>query len=177
MLAAAGFEFVIDAPEIDESPRSGETPRDHVVRLATEKALATAAAHPTDLVLGADTTIDLDGTIIGKPADRDDAAGILATLSGRDHRVHTATAVVLGDDSRSGVATATVRFRSIGPDEISDYLAEGESLDKAGAYAIQGAGFRLATVVDGETDTVVGLNLRLVRALLGGFTGAGPPTD
>ncbi|HEX2022927.1 MAG TPA: Maf family protein, partial [Candidatus Thermoplasmatota archaeon] len=118
-------------------------------------------------VLAADTLLDLDGAILGKPRDADDARRILRALSGRAHDV--VTGVALRTDARrvSGAARTRVRFRALSDAEIDAYVATGEPLDKAGAYAIQGGAARFVEEIDGPRDNVVGLPMELVRRLLG----------
>lgn len=166
LLGAAGFAFVVDAADVDESVVTGEAPEAYVRRLAIAKAQAVARHHPDALVLGADTTVVVDGTILGKPVDVADAARMIARLAGRAHLVHTAVAVVRGEAVLSDFATTTVWFGPVGPDEIAAYVATGEPMDKAGAYGIQGGAARFVTHIDGELDTVVGLPVAAVRRLL-----------
>jgi septum formation protein len=190
LLARLGVEFDVVHPDIDESVRHGETPVEYVCRLAAEKAEAVAAhlagsatdagitagttteitrqddTHIDAVVLAADTTVDVDGQILGKPVDRDDACSMLRTLSGRTHQVHTGVAVRRGADSAHEVVTSDVTFAPLTASRIEWYVDTGEPLDKAGAYAVQGKGAVLVERVRGSTTNVVGLPLHAVMRLL-----------
>lgn len=162
LLASLGLTFVVDAADIDETELAGEDPLSYVVRLARTKAEHVAARHePGTIVIGADTTVELDGTILGKPSDPAHAASMLASLSGRTHHVHTGMAVVVSGvpDPWVGVSTTDVTFRALDATAIERYVATGEPLDKAGAYAIQGLGGSLVARVSGNVQNVVGLPL------------------
>jgi len=148
--------------DIDESPRTNETPDAYALRLARQKAQALwtrLVAHERRPVLAADTTVAIGGEILGKPADRDDARRMLERLSGRDHEVHTAVAVVheAGHDARS--SRSTVSFRPLTRDEIDWYWHTGEPADKAGAYAVQGQGAIFIRHLAGSYSGVMGLPL------------------
>jgi len=185
ILRQLGIPFVVDSADVDETPLTGESPRDHVRRLAVAKCLHVAARHPTDaVVLGADTTVDVDGEIFGTPRDVNEARAMLRRLSGRTHLVHTAVCVTRGvlggttpadrdsaapTDPPHDVAldTAAVAMLPIDADALERYLATGESLDKAGAYAVQGEAAKFVREVIGHVTTVVGLPAWLVEQLLG----------
>ena len=128
LLEQLGVEFTIAAPDIDESTRPGETPVDYVRRLAIEKAHAVGASDDA-LVIAADTTVDLDGEIFGKPADLDDARAMLRRLSSRTHRVHTGVALRYEGRLESAVTTSLVTFAPLTTDTIEWYLATEEPLD------------------------------------------------
>ncbi len=147
---------------IEEWPFPGGDPTAFAEALARAKV----AAVDGPLVLGADTIVVVDGQVVGKPAGPDEAAAMLRRLSGRAHRVVTGVAVRDRGDVRSGHATSTVTFRGLGEREIAAYVAGGEPLDKAGAYAFQGAAAGFVTAMDGDADTVIGLPMRLVTTLL-----------
>ena len=168
LLASLGIEPIIRVPDVDETLRDGETPRGYVVRLACEKA-AVVAAHADvtagDLVFGADTTVVLDGAIIGKPTNRADAAAILRRLSGRTHQVHTGVAARLGGRVESTVVDTDVTFVSLSDDDIAWYVATGEPDDKAGAYGMQGTGTVIVASIDGSPSNVIGLPLPAVVEL------------
>lgn len=164
LLEQLGVEFTIAGPDIDETPLPGEGPVEYVRRLAVEKSQALTAAADT-LVITADTTVDLGGEILGKPVDIDDARAMLRRLSARTHRVHTGVAVRLGDEVRSEVVTSLVTFTPLSPASIEWYVGTGEPLDKAGAYAIQGAGGVFVQRVRGSVSNVVGLPLHAVARL------------
>ncbi len=163
LLAAAGVEFVVRAANIDESRRAGEAPLDYVVRVATQKAEAV----PGSTVLAADTVVILDDDIVDKPGNAERAVAALRRLSGREHRV--VTAVVLRRDGVVETVTVTTRvcFRALCDEEIARYVATGEPLDRAGAYAIQGGGGALVDWIEGSYSNVVGLPLRETLELLG----------
>jgi len=180
ILTQMGVAFVVDSADIDETPLPNETPRELVMRLATAKCLAVAARHPADtVVLGADTTVDVDGEIFGTPTDIDHARTMLRRLSGRTHLVHTAVCVAQGGDHhadrgsnhRVAIDTAAVSMHPIDADLLERYLATGESLDKAGAYAVQGEAAMFVERVTGHLTTVVGLPVRVVEHLLGSMSG------
>lgn len=162
LLASAGVRFVVRPTQADETPRPGEAPRDYVRRVALAKA-DHAEGRPA---LAADTTVALDGAILGKPAHADEARELLARLSGREHRVHTAVVVVGPGGRWTRVVTTRVRFRALSAEDIDRYVATGEPLDKAGAYGIQGHGGALVDRVAGSYTNVVGLPLRETLGLL-----------
>lgn len=157
MLSGLGLEFVIDPADIDEGVRPGETPVAYVRRVASSKATTVAARHPTSVVLAADTTIDLDGAVLAKPADAADAARMLEALSGREHLAHTAMAIAVGGLLNVVEVTTAVRMRPLSTAEIDWYVTTGEPLDKAGAYAIQGRAAAFVESVAGSVSNVVGL--------------------
>ena len=174
ILREMGYTFVVDSADVDETPLAHESPRDHVLRLATAKCLRVASRHGRNVVvLAADTTVEIDGDILGTPRDTDHAREMLRRLSGRTHQVHTAVCVARGThettvNSTHDVAldTASVTMHPIAPDALERYLATGESLDKAGAYALQGEAGVFVRELRGERSTVVGLPMPLVRHLL-----------
>jgi septum formation protein len=162
LLTQLGLTFRIVAPDVDETPQPGERPVDLVRRLA----LAKAAAVDGDPVLAADTTVEVDGEILGKPLDADDARRMLRRLSGRAHKVHTGVAVRAGAEVAVDVVTTIVSFVPLQPPVIEWYVGTGEPLDKAGAYAIQGHGGIFVEHVRGSTSNVVGLPLTAAARLL-----------
>jgi septum formation protein len=165
LLAALGLTPPVRPVDVDETPLDGEPAVDCVLRLA--RAKAEAGAGPGELVLAADTLVVLDGRILGKPADPEDAAVMLGQLAGRDHLVQTGVAVRNGDSFAEAAAVETTRV-TIAPltaSQIADYVATGEPLDKAGAYAIQGLGALFVERIDGNYSNVVGLPLPLTRRL------------
>jgi septum formation protein len=170
LLQSAGFVFTVDVADVDETPRPDEAADAYVQRLAVAKAVAVAARRPGALVLGADTTVVVDGDILGKPVDAADAGRMVRRLAGRGHLVHTGVALVRDGQTRSGVATTTVWFAPMSNEEVDAYVASGEPMDKAGAYGIQGRAARFVTRIDGAYDTVVGLPVALVYAWLGDFS-------
>jgi septum formation protein len=162
LLTSIGLSFTVEAADIDESVSPGEEPKPYVLRLARAKALHVAATQADGtIVIGADTTVEVDGAILAKPADADDAAAMLRTLSGRTHHVHTGMAVAVAgeDDPWAHVTTTTVTFAALDHATVAWYVATGEPFGKAGAYAIQGVGGALVASVDGNVQNVVGLPL------------------
>ncbi len=181
LLAQAGFTFTVHPAHIPEDPFVGEDPIAYVTRLAREKAQVvfrslsaedgkqeTAHKSGTLVVLGADTTVTLDSEILGKPEDAADAARMLRQLSGRTHRVITGVAVASAQRLEVAAETTAVRFLTLSDEEIDAYVATGEPMDKAGAYAIQGLAARWIPRIEGCYFNVVGLPLALVSTLLAG---------
>jgi septum formation protein len=189
LLRSAGIPYVVQAADVDETPRAGESARDCAERLARDKALAVWRKRPNDLVLGADTIVVVDGAILGKPIDADDAARMLRMLSGRVHEVITGVCVVRKvssteypipsritpgseklrvehPEARVASETTRVTMSLISDDEIREYVATGEPIDKAGAYAIQGMASRWIPRIEGDYSNVVGLPVALVYRML-----------
>lgn len=161
-------EYELDTALIDERPRPGEPAAVLVARLARAKAEAVAARRRDAWVLGADTIVEIDGEILGKPADAREAGAMLCRLSGCEHRVLTGfTLLSPGGDHRGGTVESRVLFHPLAARAIDSYVATGEPLDKAGAYAIQGRGAGLVARVDGSLTNVIGLPLGEVGAVLG----------
>lgn len=159
------------AADVDEAPLSGETPAAYVERVARVKAEAAWASLqsrnlPRAPVLAADTTVAVEGTILAKPADRQDAAGMLRRLSGRRHEVLTAVALKHGGWMEGALSISEVVFKPLSEEEIRLYVATGESDDKAGAYAIQGRAARFAMELKGSYSGVMGLPLYETGQLL-----------
>ncbi len=166
LLAGLGLDFDLRPVDVDETPLAGEAPRAYVLRLAEAKAQGAAPA-PGELALGADTIVVAGGDLLGKPRDPDDARWMLERLSGREHLV--LTGVALRDRERlrlSAVEVTRVRFAELTAEEIAWYVASGEPLDKAGAYAVQGLGALFVDAVAGNYSNVVGLPLPAVYRLL-----------
>jgi septum formation protein len=161
--------------DVDESPHAGEAPRDYALRVATAKASAglLVAAKRAGLgvrpVLAADTTIALDGAIIGKPSDAAHAARILKALSGRGHVVITAVAMAYAERLETRVSESTVTFAAIDDALIARYAASGEPMDKAGAYAVQGRAAAFITRIEGSYSGIMGLPLAETAQLLAAF--------
>jgi septum formation protein len=168
LLTAAGIDFDVLAADIDETPHPHETPAAYVERLAREKASAVFALRPDARVLGADTTVTIDGEILGKPVDEADAVRMLRLLSGRVHDVHTGVSLVSGAGIESAVDTTRVWFAEMTDEDISWYVATGEPVDRAGAYAIQGFASRFIPRIEGSYSNVVGLPVALVSSILKG---------
>jgi septum formation protein len=166
LLNLIGIAHEVRPPNIDETMRPRETPRRHAERLAREKASAVAKRDPDLITIGADTIVVVNRKVLGKPRDTDDAARMLALLSGREHMVTTAVAVSRGKKLRSAVEEVSVRFRRLRDDEIDAYIATGEPMDKAGAYGIQGYGATIVERIEGDYFAVMGLPIvRLVGLL------------
>ncbi len=151
--------------DIDETERPGEAPIPYVHRLAIEKAMAVDAGDH-DIVIAADTTVDVDGAIFAKPLDDDDARRMLRTLSGRDHLVHTGVAVRHGGRVESDVATTVVTMSHVSAEMLEWYVGTGEPHGKAGAYAMQGSAAVLVTGVQGSVSNVIGLPMTMLATLL-----------
>ena len=169
LLRNAGFAFEVCPSSVLEEPLAGEAQADLVKRLAQEKALDVAARSPAhSLVLGADTAVVVDGDILGKPTDAEDASRMLRMLSGRSHQVLTGVCLVQapGEIKALEHSSTVVWFRELSDDEIRDYVSSGEPMDKAGAYAIQGLGAVFVAALSGSYSGVVGLPLSETAALL-----------
>ena len=166
LLRNAGIPFVVQPADVDEAPLSGESARDCAERLARDKALKVWRGRPQDVVLGADTVVVVDGEILGKPVDVEDAARMLRMLSGRVHDVITGVCVAGSGDPISDSETTLVTMRPISEPEIREYVATGEPMDKAGAYAIQGIASRWIPRIEGDYSNVVGLPVALVYRML-----------
>lgn len=164
LLRSADVTFDVRRPDIDEQPRDRESPVDYVARLSHSKAIEVAG--PGEIVVGADTTVDVGGRILEKPIDDDDAHRMLRLLSGRTHHVHTSVCVIGRNGPTSIVVTTAVTFAALTTEVIEWYVATGEPVDKAGAYAIQERGAALVERVDGSVTNVVGLPLVETLALL-----------
>ncbi len=184
LLSEAGYTFEVRPSGIREAPYRGGDPALYAESLARAKAAAAGMQAPgldgpdrwppigdamsgeDEIILAADTVVTLDGEVLGKPRDPDDAASMLHRLSGRTHRVITGVATNRGGVVRWGHAAADVAFRPLGAGEIARYVAGGEPLDKAGGYAIQGGAGAFVEHLEGDRDTVIGLPMTLVRRLL-----------
>jgi septum formation protein len=167
LLQEIGVPFQVHAANINEDQRPGEAPMAYALRLAREKAQAVLAQYPQSYVLGADTIVVLRGEVLGKPIDHADAARMLRLLSGRAHEVTTAVSLIAtGTLEETRASTTKVYFREIAEAEIQQYVAGGEPMDKAGAYAIQGGASRWTDRIEGEFSNVVGLPLSLVTEML-----------
>jgi septum formation protein len=193
LLRAAGISFTVQPADVDEARQAEESPQDCAERLAKEKAMAVWRTRPQDAVLGADTVVVVDNELLGKPSDGADAARMLRLLSGREHQVITGVCMVraVSGDRGSGVSgagmgsnsvsarasdgaarvqvgheTTLVAMHAISDEEIRDYVASGEPMDKAGAYAIQGMASRWIPRIVGDYGNVVGLPVALVYRML-----------
>lgn len=170
LLLQLGLRFETLPADIPELPQPGEPAADYALRMARDKARAAQLRAPLALpVLGADTDVVLDGRILGKPADRDDALRMLAALADREHEVYSAVAVVLGERLESALSVTRVQFGPIPPGLAVAYWASGEPADKAGAYGIQGLGAQFVRGIQGSYSGVVGLPLYETVTLLREF--------
>jgi septum formation protein len=171
LLTQAGFTFEVHAAHVNEDARPDEDPIAYVVRLARDKAEAVYAdlSDPEILVLGADTTVTLDGHILSKPEDPADACRMLRMLSGRTHRVITGVAIASASGTEIAAEITGVQFLTMTEDEIAAYVATGEPMDKAGAYGIQGSAAKWIPRIEGCYFNVVGLPLALVSTMLKAF--------
>jgi septum formation protein len=187
LLRNAGISFAVQVADVDETPLPGEGARECAERLAREKALTVWRSRPHDAVLGADTIVVVDDSILGKPVDTEDAARMLRMLSGRAHRVITGVCLIktvpgtqyavpsgrasARDENRDqklqlDSETTLVTMSEVSEKEILDYVATGEPMDKAGAYAIQGIASRWIPRIEGDYSNVVGLPVALVYRML-----------
>ena len=174
LLRAAGYEFEIIVADVDERARDGETPDIYVRRLAAEKSAAVQAADM--IILGADTTVVVDGEILGKPRDDDEAPAMLRRLAGRRHEVLTGVSIRYGAHEVGRVESTAVWFSALTKEDIAWYLASGEGRDKAGAYAIQGLASRFIPRIEGSYANVVGLPVAAVAELLRSVLASHPQT-
>ena len=175
LLQAAGIPFIVRVADVDETALEGELPRDYVLRVAEEKARAVSG----DIILAADTTVVLGNEIMGKPKDAADAIRMLRALSGQRHQVITGICLMRGNEILRDIEYTDVWFSALTDDEIKDYVASGEPMDKAGAYGIQGLASRFIDRINGSYTNVVGLPVALVyrRLLELGHDGAAGASD
>jgi septum formation protein len=166
LLDAAGIAFDVDTANVDETRVAGEAPDAYVERLARLKARTVAVRHPSRAVLGADTAVVIGDDVLGKPADAADAAAMLRRLSGRAHEVLTGIALVWQGRTHARVDRTVVYMSDLSDAEVAWYVASGEPMDKAGAYAIQGLASRFVTRIEGSYGTVVGLPVVSVLQLM-----------
>ncbi len=166
LITLFGLEFQLIAADVDESPRDGESPIDLVHRLSRAKAELGTRDHPGAIVVAADTDVSLDGAILGKPRDAADATRMLGRLRGRAHTVYSGVTIAQGARRITQVAQTIVWMRDYADAEIAAYVATGDPLDKAAAYAIQNGAFRPVARIDGCHANVMGLPLcHVYRAL------------
>ena len=171
LLEELGFTLDVRVANIDETPRDGETAGAYVERLAIEKGAAVVASSSDidkQVVVSADTIVVLDGELLGKPEDANQAREMLEQLSGRGHEVMTGVAVHVRGDVTSLVESTVVHFAELTADDITWYVETGEPMDKAGAYALQGRGGAFVTSIEGSYDNVIGLPRHRIRHLLPG---------
>lgn len=166
ILSAVGWSFTKRVADIDESEITGESPETYVKRLAKRKAETVAASHADEIVLGADTTVVIDGAIIGKPVDLDDAKRMIKLLSGNVHEVLTGVAVIANGSTIVGIERTKVEFAELSTSEVEFLVEFGEPLDKAGAYAVQAHAALFIKGIEGDYWNVVGLPIGLVYRLV-----------
>lgn len=167
ILAALGLRFSYAGTDVDEASVLRESASDMVVRLARVKARAARNSQRGDVIVAADTAVVIDDRILGKPASREDALGMLAALSGRSHEVYTGVVIVDGGEEQYAVSRSVVCFRNIDPAEAATYWASGEPYDKAGGYAIQGLAAIFVSELHGSFSGVMGLPVYETAAMLG----------
>jgi septum formation protein len=170
-LRQIGLSFVADPSDVDERVREGESPENYAIRVALDKARAAAARAGKGIIIAADTIVVLGESILGKPADSQDALRMLSLMSGKMHLVITGLAILdaAGGKTVTGTSITRVWFRDLSQHEIASYVKTGEPLDKAGAYGIQGKGALLVKRIEGCYFNVVGLPLSLLGELLKNF--------
>jgi nucleoside triphosphate pyrophosphatase len=166
LLRNAGIRFLVDPAHLQEAPAEHEGPPEYAQRLAREKALAVFTRHPASAVLGADTVVVIDRHLLEKPTHQQDAARMLRLLSGRTHQVITGVCLVAAGFERTEAETTQVTFSVLAEEEIASYVATGEPMDKAGAYAVQGVASRWVKRIEGCYFNVVGLPVPRVYRLL-----------
>lgn len=166
LLKSAGIAFVVRPAEIAEVPHQHESPRGFAERMAREKAWAVRSTNTGEVILAADTVVAVDGQILGKPNNEEDAARMLRLLSGREHLVITGVCLSGEDFEDIRSENTEVRFKKMSDADIRGYIATGEPMDKAGAYGIQGGASRWIAGITGDYNNVVGLPLDLVRQML-----------
>lgn len=158
LLEKAGLQFEVFVSDIDETPKKKETPKQMVARLSREKARAVHSKYPQAFVLAADTTVvSFNGKNLGKPADHSEASRMIQSLQGKLHRVYTGYTILFGKKSITRVIETKVKMRKLDARDIEAYIATGECMDKAGAYAAQGHGMVLIEKILGSYTNVVGL--------------------
>ena len=165
LLTLIGIPHEVRPADVNEDIHDGEAPAVYAERLARAKA-STGLTDDDTLTIGSDTIVVIDDAVLGKPRDRDEAARMLRTLSGRTHTVYTAVAVRRGDRLASAVEHVAVTFRALDDDTIASYIATGEPMDKAGAYGIQGFGATIVQRIDGDYFAVMGLALGTMVELM-----------
>ncbi len=170
LLSEMGYDFEVVTPAIPEENAPGEAPQDYVKRLSRLKAESVALKYPDSLIVGADTVVVLERTILGKPESKSEAKSMLELLSGKTHTVFTGISMIVlkKDITASDFDSTEVTFNKLSPEDINRYVESGEPLDKAGAYGIQGMGSFLVDKYDGELDTVIGFPSKLFKTMYEG---------
>ena len=164
LLAAIGIDFDVVPSHVPEEHQPGEAPKEYVARLSRDKASAIATSHPARWVIAADTTVLLGDELLEKPIDTDDAVRMLSTIAGRTHTVYTGVTIQNDENGyrETDVAESEVTMLPLSADDIAWYVATGEPLDKAGAYAVQGIGAMFIDSIHGSYTNVVGLPVALL---------------
>ena len=162
LLEKCGIPFICEPADIDETITEGNDLSDEIRRLSRRKAEAVLALHPDAVVIGSDTIVAIDGKVLGKPQDRNEAREMLQMLSGNTHQVITGLCVISSSRCFQDVSVSHVTFAPLSADEIDAYVSSGECDDKAGAYAIQGGAGRFITNIDGDYYAIMGLPLNSV---------------
>lgn len=162
LLEKCGIPFVCEPADIDESIDDRNDLSDEIRRLSRRKAEAILRLHPESVVIGSDTIVAVNGKVLGKPADREDAAKMLKMLSGNTHQVITGLCIISSERVYQDVSVSHVTFAPLSKKEIEAYVSSGECDDKAGAYAIQGGAGKFITNIDGDYYAIMGLPLNLV---------------
>lgn len=166
ILTSVGWPFQVRIPDVDETENAGESPDEYVMRLAQQKAAAIAQVSQEGLILAADTTVVIEGQILGKPVDREDAVRMIKTLSGATHQVLTGVAIIKNGICRTGLQKTSVTFRKMTEDEVHFLVDNGDPYDKAGGYAVQAQAALFIEGIEGDYWNVVGLPISLVYALV-----------
>ncbi len=170
LLSLLDLDFEIITADIDETMNPSLPVTDEVARISYQKAVAVADVLSDDtVIISADTIVELDGKLMGKPKDKTDALGMLKSLSGKSHNVHTAVTVLSGDKHITRVVTTAVTFRDITNEEITAYIETLEPMDKAGAYGIQGKASKFVSGIVGDYFNVVGLPVCELSLMLKNF--------
>ena len=169
LLALAGVDFAVKVADVEEVIPENASPDEVVKSLAIQKASAVAQENPDSIVIGSDTVVALDGVILGKPRDEEDAVRMLKTLSGRSHTVYTGVAIIHGEKTSNFCEATEVVFNSLTDEEIRNYVDTKEPMDKAGAYGVQGKGCVLVEKIVGDYFNVVGLPVSRVYRELKSF--------
>ena len=166
LLSMLGLNFTVQTADIDETMDPSQTPAHEVAAVSARKAAKIAQQHPDDIVVAADTIVVIDGKILGKPKDEEDAARMLRLLSGRTHTVYTGLSVSRGGARQTEVVATEVTFRNLTDAEIRAYIKTGEPMDKAGSYGIQGYGSMFVSRLNGDYFCVMGLPVCTLAGML-----------
>jgi septum formation protein len=167
LLTQIGWQFNVIPANVEETVASGTPPEQMVAQLARKKAMSVFESYPQDTVLAADTVVSLEGHILGKPKNEEEAKAMLHLLSGREHTVYTGFCICRGSEVHCEVEHTLVEFYPLSDFEIDDYVRTGEPMDKAGAYGIQGRGALLVKKIDGDFYNVMGLPIGRINRILG----------